>query len=32
MNESVWNIGGMILTRKIEVLGGKHFTVSKIDE
>jgi len=32
MNEWVWSIGGMILTRETEVLGEKHYTVCVVDE
>jgi hypothetical protein len=32
MNESVWSIGGMILTGETEVLGEKRYTESVVDE
>ena len=32
MNEWVWSIGGMILTREIEVMGEKRYTASVVDE
>jgi len=32
MNECMWSIGGVILTGETEVLGGKHYTASVVDE
>jgi len=32
MNERVWNIGGMILTRESDVLGEKHYKALVGDE
>jgi len=32
MNELVWRIGGMILTRETDVLGENHYIVSVVDE